>query len=212
MRTLVLCDDYYHPARTPRAGLAPLADHGWEFDWVEHAGEWSAQRMRAYPAVILTKSNDVSALDRSPWADEEVERAFRDYVREGRGLLVIHSGLAGYDKVPALRQLAGGVFAHHPPQCQVTVEPQQGHALTSGAEPFTARDEHYFVQVDDGQADVFLTTVSEHGRQPGGWTRAEGAGRICVLTPGHNLEVWLQPSYQTLIENALRWVTAGQER
>jgi type 1 glutamine amidotransferase len=212
MRTLVLCDDYYHPARTPRAGLAPLADHGWEFDWVEDAGEWSAERMRAYPAVVLTKSNDVSALDRSPWADEEVERTFRAYVREGRGLLVIHSGLAGYDKAPALRSLAGGAFAHHPPQCQVTVEPLEGHPLTSGARAFTVYDEHYFMHVDDGQADVFLTTVSEHGRQPGGWTRSEGAGRICVLTPGHNLDVWLQPSYQTLIQNALRWVTAGQER
>jgi type 1 glutamine amidotransferase len=52
---------------------------------------------------------------------------------------------------------------------------------------------------------VFLTTVSEHGTQPGGWTRLEGQGRVCVLAPGHNLEVWLAPAYQTLIANALRW-------
>jgi uncharacterized protein len=25
------------------------------------------------------------------------------------------------------------------------------------------------------------------------------------LTPGHNLEVWLQPEYQTLLRNGLRW-------
>jgi uncharacterized protein len=25
------------------------------------------------------------------------------------------------------------------------------------------------------------------------------------LTPGHNLEVWLHPSYQALLLNTLRW-------
>jgi len=59
--------------------------------------------------------------------------------------------------------------------------------------------------LDDAEADVFLTTSSEHGDQPGGWTRTEGVGRVCVLTPGHNLEVWLAPPFQRLLERALRW-------
>jgi type 1 glutamine amidotransferase len=87
----------------------------------------------------------------------------------------------------------------------VTVEPQAGHLLTAGSTPFAAVDEHYQMALDDDQADVFLTTISEHATQPGGWTRTEGQGRVCVLTPGHNLEVWVQPSYQTLLLNALRW-------
>jgi type 1 glutamine amidotransferase len=61
------------------------------------------------------------------------------------------------------------------------------------------------MEVDDPQADHFLTTVSEHGSQPGGWTRTEGAGRVCVLCPGHNVEVWLHSAYQVLLGNALRW-------
>ena len=44
-----------------------------------------------------------------------------------------------------------------------------------------------------------------YGTQPGGWTRTEGAGQVCMLTPGHNAEVWLHPSYQVLLGNALRW-------
>jgi type 1 glutamine amidotransferase len=59
--------------------------------------------------------------------------------------------------------------------------------------------------LDDMQADVFLAATSEHGTQPAGWTRCEGAGRVAVLTPGHNVEVWLHPDYQALIGNALRW-------
>lgn len=29
--------------------------------------------------------------------------------------------------------------------------------------------------------------------------------RVCVLTPGHNLEVWLHPGFQALLRHALNW-------
>jgi uncharacterized protein len=35
--------------------------------------------------------------------------------------------------------------------------------------------------------------------------RTARAGRVGVLSPGHNVEVWLHPAFQTLIGNALRW-------
>ena len=212
MNVLVLCDDRWQPAATPRAGLAALGDCGFTFDWVENAQAWSAERMAAYPLVVLTKANNISAQDETPWMTAEVEGAFQAYVRAGNGLLVIHSGTAGYRETPILRGLLGGVFLQHPPQCQVTVDAKVGHPLTQGSATFTIKDEHYFMLFDatgdagdDTGADVFLTTTSEHGRQPAGWTRTAGNGRICVLTPGHNLEVWLQPDFQRLILNGLRW-------
>jgi type 1 glutamine amidotransferase len=208
MRTLVLCDDYWHPARTPRAGLEPLAGGGFEFDWIEDAAEWSAERMAGYAVVLLTKANNISAADQRPWVSPEVERALRDYVAGGNGLLAIHSGTAGYAETPALRGLLGGVFVSHPPQCLVTLEPHTPHPLTAGSAAFTLKDEHYVMALDDAQADLFLTTRSEHGTQPAGWTRREGNGRVCVLTPGHNLDVWLHPAYQALIRNGLTWCGA----
>jgi type 1 glutamine amidotransferase len=206
MRALVLCDDYWHPAAVAREGLDTLQAKGeFAFDWIEDANEWSAEKMSGYPVVVLVKSNNVSAADQTQWMTSEVENAFLQYVRGGKGLLVVHSGSAGYKETPVLRALMGGVFDHHPPQCEVTVQPQKGHPLTAGSAPFTVVDEHYHMLLDDDEADVFLTTTSEHGPQPGGWTRAEGAGRVCMLTPGHNVEVWLEPSFQVLLGNALRW-------
>lgn len=205
MQALVLCDDYWHPARVARAGLGALANQGFAFDWIENADEWSAERMAGYPVVVLAKSNNISAADQTGWVTEGVQQAFLDYVRQGGGLFVIHSGTAGYREMPVLRGLMGGVFVKHPPQCPVTVEPRPGHPLTAGSTPFTLKDEHYFVTLDDAEADLFLTTTSEHGTRPGGWTRLEGQGRVCVLTPGHNVEVWLHPSFQALLRNGLNW-------
>lgn len=85
------------------------------------------------------------------------------------------------------------------------IAPTAGHALGVGSNAFTSKDEHYFMALDDAGADVFLTSTSEHGSQPAGWTRPVRQARVCALTPGHNLEVWLQPEYQQLILNGLRW-------
>lgn len=205
MQTLVLCDDTWHPARVPREGLGALAGRGFEFDWIENAGEWSSERMNRYPLVILTKSNNVSAADQNGWMTDEIQAAFLAYVRQGNGLLAVHSGMSGWAEMPVLRGLLGGVFVQHPPQCPVTVEPQAGHPLTAGCQAFTLKDEHYHMALDDAGADVFLTTTSEHGSQPGGWRRTEGTGRVGVLTPGHNLDIWLHPSFQALLLNVLAW-------
>ena len=205
LQTLVLCDDYWHPARVPREGLSRLKEQGFVFDWIEDARHWSAERMAAYPLVILTKSNHVSSADKTGWMTEEVESAFAEYLLKGNGLLAIHSGTADYQDMPVLRNLLGGVFTHHPEQCAVTMELQTDHPLTAGVSPFTVKDEHYFMAMYASDIEVFMTSHSEHGQQPAGWRRTEGAGRVAVLTPGHNLEVWLHPSYQALLLNTLRW-------
>jgi uncharacterized protein len=204
---LVLCDDYWHPARIPREGLGALTGGEFAFDWIEDARSWTAELMRTYPLVILTKSDNVSATDRTGWMTDSVQEAFAEYVHRGNGLLAIHSGTAEYDQRPVLRNLLGGVFAHHPEQCPVTVEPRAGHSLSAGSSAFTLTDEHYFMAMGNPEVDLFVTTRSEHGEQPGGWRRipAGGTGRVAVLTPGHNLEVWLHPSFQALLLNCLRW-------
>jgi type 1 glutamine amidotransferase len=210
MNVLVLCDDHWHPARTSRTGLSPLTKAGFTFDFVEDVSAWSPAWLDAYPVVLLTKSNNVSSTDDMPWVTPAVEAAVAAHVCRGGGLLVVHSGTVGYGNTQTLRPLIGGVFDHHPKQCPVTVTPQPGHALTAGVMGFTEKDEHYFMQFDGDDAAVFLCSTSEHGTQPAGWTRQEGQGRVCVLTPGHNVEVWLLTDFQTLLRNALIWCAPTQ--
>ena len=207
MKTLVICGDYWHPSQIPREGLGALnmAEAEFTFEWMENAHDWSPEHMAVYPLVILTKSNNISETDQNSWMSDSVQAAFVSHVQKGNGLLAIHSGMAEFEQKPELRRLLGGVFSHHPEQCPVTVEPQTGHPLTAGVDTFTLTDEHYFMTLDDSQAEVFMTTKSIHGEQPGGWRREEGAGRVAVLTPGHNPEVWLHPSFQALLRNVMRW-------
>ena len=205
MKILVLCGDRWHPPHIATEGLGALAGTDFSFDWMEDVRDWSPDIMKAYPVVILTKSDNVSHADQTGWMTDSVQSAFAKYVHNGNGLLAIHSGTAEYAEKPLLRSLLGGVFLHHPEQCPVMMIPSAEHALTAGISLFTLKDEHYFMALDDTYADVFMTTRSEHGEQPGAWRRLEGSGRVAVLTPGHNLEVWRHPSFQTLLRNTLHW-------
>lgn len=205
MNILVLCGDYWHPPEIARQGLDALAGREFVFDWIEDARDWTRETMMAYPLVILTKSNNVSATDQAGWMSDEVQSAFSEYVNQGNGLLAIHSGTAEYEQKSVLRGLLGGVFTHHPEQCPVTLSPRLDHPLCAGSAPFTLQDEHYFMALDDPQADVFLTTTSVNGEQPGAWRRSAGNGRVAILTPGHTLEVWQHPSYQALLRNCMLW-------
>jgi type 1 glutamine amidotransferase len=205
MRTLVLCGDHWHPPRVAHEGLRALQSSGFVFDWIEDARDWSPEIMSSYRSVILTKSNNVSHTDQTEWMTDDAQGAFLKYVQSGNGLLAIHSGTAEYERKSVLRALLGGVFTRHPDPCPVTIKPRMEHPLCTESGPFTLQDEHYFMALDDPQAEVFMTTASVNGEQPGGWRREVGNGRVAVLTPGHNLEVWLHPSFQALLINSLRW-------
>lgn len=211
-RLLVCCDDLHHPGANVRAGLAPILDAcAGCADWNEGTELLPAEALSDYAAVVLSKANVLAARLPRPWLEENDTRLL-DYVHGGGGLLVVHSGLAGHERVPAMRAVAGGAFLHHPPACDVTLELEGKHPLTEGAEEsFAVFDEHYFVAVDDPAAEIFLTARSAHGVQPAGWTRQEGDGRVCALAPGHFPAVWRHPRYQALLHRALRWV-AGEGR
>lgn len=204
-RTLVLCGDPFHSGAMVRRGLEPLAKHGFEFEWLEDGTAITLPRLNEFPLVVLAKSNAVSQKDKRAWLTDDAQGIFRRHVRSGNGLVVIHSGTAGYQHLPEMRQTIGGAFVRHPKPCAVTLEPKAGFPLAKGVEPFIVSDEHYFVEADAAAVEVFLISRSEHGIQPAGWTRTENGGRVGVLTPGHSAEVWRHPSFQKLLLNALRW-------
>jgi len=205
LRTLILCDDAWHPAETVQRGLGAVADAHFEFEYVTHGEKWSVALMDEFPLVMVAKGNHLCAADQRPWLTPETQPAFSKFVQRGGGLFLVHGG-ACYKDLRMMRGVTGGAFMRHPDQCPVTVVPKANHALTAGVNAFTVKDEHYFMALDAADAKVFLHSHSEHGVQPAGWTRHEGAGRVCVLTPGHNLEVWLHPDFQKLLHNGLDWV------
>ncbi len=205
MNIWLICDDYYHPGEVVRQGLEPLKEYGYTFTVTEDSAEISPEKMGEYDVIIFSKSNNVNSQNRDKWMTAQLQQAFVDYVEQGGGLLVTHSGTASYRDEKIFTELIGCFFTHHPEQCPVTMIALKVHPIMAGAASFTEKDEHYFINVIAEDADIFMTTFSEHGAQAGGYTLRRGNGRICVLTPGHNVEVWLNEEYQKILKNAIQW-------
>ena len=208
MKVLVLCEDCAHPASMTLDGLKGLPQSAYEFTYITDPAQWSLARMAEFPVVVVSKANQTSTIDDTPWASDEPGQAFVDYVSQGQAVLFLHSGTALYKNLATFRRLMGGCFVKHPPQCEVFVEPKEGHDLTTGSRSFNLKDEHYIMEMYDDDIDIFLHARSEHGTQPAGWSRFVGNGRVAVLTPSHNPAGWTQPSYQALLRNCLDWCAA----
>jgi type 1 glutamine amidotransferase len=227
MRVLLICDDYWHPGQVPVDGVVPLAKQdcpqaNFQFDIITNANDFSPCLLQKYPAVVLAKCDEVSQEDRQPWKTETVQRAFVDYVESGGGLVAIHSGIVCGKNTVRLDKLIGCRFIGHPNNCPVTVQPVKPHLVTEGVGMFCETDEHYRIEIIASDADVLLASYSPpQGEKskyqedpyfntpaaicPAGYVRTQGAGRVCVLTPGHFLPVWLNPQFQHLLSNSLSW-------
>ena len=87
---------------------------------------------------------------------------------------------------------------------------------------FRENDEHYRIKILSGDADVIMASyspsqgeMSKNAEDPYknttawidacGYVRTQGKGRVCVLTPGHTPEVWQNPVFKVIIQNALGW-------
>jgi type 1 glutamine amidotransferase len=226
MRVLLICDDYWHPGQVPIDGITPLEQKGFQFDIITNANDFSPEMLQQYPVITLCKCDEVSQLDRQSWKTEKVQKAFIDYVEGGGGLLAVHTATVPGKNTEALDKLLGCRFESHPKDSPVTVQPVKPHPVTEGVGLFNETDEHYHINILSSDVDILLASYSPaQGEEskykedpyhnapaaicPAGFVRTQGNGRVCVLTPGHHLAVWLNPQFQRLLENALRWVSGS---
>jgi type 1 glutamine amidotransferase len=212
MRVLLLCDDYWHPGNVPVDGCKPLEEKGFSFDAVTSG--FDPKTLNDYRAVMLCKGEG--------WMTDAEQRSFTDYVNNGGGLLAVHNGTVTGERNITLGRLLGSRFAYHPNNCPVTVQPLKPHPVTEGVGLFCEVDEHYRLDILSDDIDIIMASYSppqgeesKYGEDPyhnspawvcpAGYVRAQGKGRICVLTPGHLPQVWQNPHFQRVLENALRW-------
>ncbi len=216
MNILLLCDDYWHPGETVRYGLRFLTEQGHTVDTVMDAKDIvTPELLREHDVTIIAKGNALNGANHeAPWFEEGVTyvgpEGYKQYVEEGGAVLVLHAGATFRpEQCPAMGDFLGARFITHPRQCPVEFHVKNaGHPIMAGITDFTfPQDEHYQMEVLSEELEVFAETSSAAGTFPAGLARELGAGRLCILTPGHNAFAISYPAYQKVISNALRWLT-----
>ncbi len=213
MKILLIADDYWHSSEMLLRGMAFLQDMGWKMDLVTDAKDIvTYDLLKQYDEVIIAKGNSITAANQQAWFDEGTTvlppSGYWRYVEEGGSLFVLHAG-ASFRKAacPEMTDLFGVSFIEHPKQCPVEVKiALYDHPIAKGLENFTlAQDEHYFIERTEAEGEVVLTGTSHAGTQPACIARTVGKGRVCVLTPGHNILVFENEGFKKALVSCIEW-------
>jgi type 1 glutamine amidotransferase len=208
IKTLVLCDDYWHPAEVIEAGMKPLEDKA-AITYIHDAKDMLTRELiDRYDVIVCCKGNQINGANQNIWFEENVTEVMpedlSDWVSRGKGFLFVHAGNT-FRKGADLAKLSGSYFVGHPPRCQIDLK-VRSHPITQGIDDFSIRDEHYQIELTDDDADIFLTSSSAAGgEQIAGYCKSVGQGRVCVLTPGHILDVWRKSEYLKMVYHAIEW-------
>lgn len=146
------------------------------------------------------------------------ERALRDYVREGHGVVGVH--VASYRAEGRLEDLFGG----NSPGCVRVPEglpklnaiqwqfavhvADRDHPITSGVQDFEIIDEHYRSELAP-DARVLLRGDAALGAQPLAWVRQEGGGRVFHTPLGHRPDGFGEPHFWRLFVQGVLWAAGG---
>ena len=173
---------------------------------------FDAARLADYDALVLNNAQQLKIPAGAP------RQALLDFVRGGKGLVLIHSAVSNFDDFPEAKKMVGGAGAGHPwghyLAWRFKVE-EPDHPITAGLDPagFSFKDEQYqYDQNSTGRHNVRVlvsldmsdpaTAKDDKGKargfrtdglNPVVWIRAADQGRVFVSGFGHNQEGYWDP-------------------
>lgn len=224
MRILVICGDYWHPKASIVEGLESILKQVGDVKFISEQTEIESEDIKSYDLLIITKADELAPERYFVWKTEKIQKTIQAYVENGGGLLVLHAGTVSGAEAEIYGLLIGTRFSYHPKASLVHVAPLKPHPISEGVTAFAEVDEHYWLEILRDDIDILFAStthaqgcVEKYESEPyenyptiihaSGYTRTQGKGRICVLTPGHFLPVWRNENYIKTIKNAIKWLT-----
>jgi type 1 glutamine amidotransferase/HEAT repeat protein len=148
-----------------------------------------------------------------------MREAFLSFVREGRGLVVVHSGSSSFADWEEYQKLAGsrwGDQTGHGPVHRFEVKiADPGHPITRGLGAFKTTDELWhrtFVQPDIHVLATAYSAREQAGSgndEPVAFVKNYGRGRCFNLILGHDARAMESAGFQALLQRGAEWAASG---
>lgn len=153
---------------------------------------------------------------------ESAVEHLRSFIRAGKGILVVHSGLASfYETEMWAREVVGVRYRHATaPSKQktvstldvsLTIRPAADHPICRGIEPFQLVDEAYQGLETVSPMTPLFETDHPLSDGPVVWIGPNTQACVVVLEPGHTGEPFKHPTYREVLLRALRWAAERTE-
>jgi HEAT repeat protein/type 1 glutamine amidotransferase len=210
LRVLILSGENNHDWRetTPKLKSILTASGRFAVDVTEHSERCDAQTFSRYDA-LLSNWNAFGNPGATNWPDA-TRAALLDFVRNGKGFVVVHAGGSSFYDWPEYQQLSGawwkmGQTSHGTPH-EFTVKPLGDHPITRGMKPFKTTDE-LWMQPGVGSLSRALAIGDD---QPLAFALEFGSGRGFTLLLGHSAAFMDTPGFQSLLLRGAEWAVTGK--
>jgi putative membrane-bound dehydrogenase-like protein len=213
LKVLFLGDPGGHHLPNMRAKqiLPALARGGIDMFYTDDAADLNANGLKQYNALIFyNNQGDIT--------NEQIT-ALLNYVKNGGGLVVLHSASAAFQNSEEYIRLIGASFKSHSTGVFSPATVQATHPVMRGVPEIKAWDETYLHTKVNPDMTVLAVRRENGHDEPWTWVRTYGKGRVFYTASGHgprpgtlpdsaDTNVWANAGFQKLVENAVKW-TAG---
>jgi putative membrane-bound dehydrogenase-like protein len=205
VRVIMLGDKGHHqPSSLYRAIQKPLAEVGIDLEYSDDVdGTLNKSRLEKSDALLIYANIDTIS--------DSQEKAMREYVASGRGLVPLHCATYCFRNSDAYIKLVGGQFKEHGGERFSTQIVLPEHEIMKGFGGFESWDETY-VHHKHNAVNRIVLEERRQGRlaagttaEPWTWIRTHEKGRVFYTAWGHNLDTWQQPGFHNLLERGIRW-------
>ena len=206
IRVLLLTGDNNHKWRETTPQLRSILEDNGRFEVrvTEEKGVVETDAMKRYDVLLLNYNR------KERWPAKE-EQALLDYVRGGKGLVVIHAANNAFPGWDEYDRMIGGAWratASHDNYgpFRVTLK-HKDHPVLQGLDDFDTTDELYFGLTMQSGYTVLGTAMSKkkNAEYPMIWVLPYGQGRVFHTTLGHDVASMQNPGFMKLVVNGTAW-------
>ncbi len=202
LRVLFLGDKAGHRPAERFAQLEPvLTPRNIELTYTESMQDLSSTNLARFDGLMIYANITRIA--------PEQEQALLDFVTAGGGLAAIHCASYCFHNSSNYIALVGAQFRRHGAGVFKETIVNSDHPVMKGLTEIESWDETYVHTKHNTNRIVLAERRDDTGAEPWTWVREHGKGRVFYTAWGHDQRTWSNASFQTLIENGVRWATAN---
>jgi type 1 glutamine amidotransferase len=222
VRVLLLSGQNNHDWRstTPKLRAILEAGGGIQVDVIEDPGLLTPRSLEPYDVILSNWNAFGREAAASAWP-EPVRRAYLEFVRGGKGHVVVHAGSSsfpGWEDYARLTLAAwkDGQTSHGPRHGFPVRIDRPRHPVTSGLAPFVIADELWNKPGVPEGAEVLASSYSAPDKEgTGAWEPAVlagrfGRGRSLTILLGHDAAAMDNPGFQVLLRRGVEWAATGR--
>lgn len=219
LRVLILSGQNNHAWQetTPKLESILKATGIFEVAITDHPENCDGKKLREYD-VLLSNWNSFGQGGVKEWP-EAARAGFLDFVRNGKGLVVVHAGGSSFPEWGEYQDLVGGGWGQktgHGPPHRFTVDiVASDNPITRGMPPFKTTDELWHRMSVRPNKTVLATAFSAADRggsgkvEPVAFVTEFGKGRSFNLVLGHDVAAMSSPGLQALLVRGTEWAATG---